>query len=87
MKKRPILLIYACLDVRKSSFLALSKKRMRTKKKREFVFKRDKNWLIKPGFQQLIRSNYFIDNKEIKYQNIKIKINNRKIRIKNNNRF
>ena len=35
-------------------------------KKREFVFKRDKNWLIKPGFQQLIRSNYFIDNKEIK---------------------
>ena len=67
MKKRPILLIYACLDVRKSSFLALSKKRLRTKKKkREFVFKRDKNWLIKPGFQQLIRSNYFIDNKEIK---------------------
>ena len=67
MKKRLILLIYACLDVRKSSFLALSKKRLRTKKKkREFVFKRDKNWLIKPGFQQLIRSNYFIDNKEIK---------------------
>ena len=67
MKKRPILLIYACLDVRKSSFWPCLKKGCgKEKKKREFVFKRDKNWLIKPGFQQLIRSNYFIDNKEIK---------------------